>query len=114
MQPQPDNKKTKPQSPVLNPATDITLYRSPRTVTADNARLHRGTDVSAHKNPGGTISFYFRHWSMCPNRTSVGQLTTSDSAKHFIREQVGGMDPITGLLHGNLMEYLPGLYRDLK
>lgn len=125
MQPPRDNEW---QTLALNPATDIPLYRSPRNVPAGNARLHRGTDLFAHKAPGTRIYFYLWHWSMCDNETNVCQLTTADSAKHYIREQVRemvragdqahgmqtsgicGSDLVTGLEHENLMEYLPGLY----
>lgn len=100
------------RSLALNPVTDIPLYRSPRHAPGNNARLHRGTDVFAHAAPGGSIYFYLWHWSMCDSKTDICQLTTADSAKHFIREQVCGREVITGLEHEHLMEYLPGLYWD--
>ena len=94
----------------LNPVTDIPLYRSPRNSLADNGRLHRGTDLFAHKAPSSTIYFYLWHWSMCHNETDICQLTSEDSTIGFIRELWRTQVYVTGIEHDNLMEFLPDLY----
>lgn len=147
----------------LDPATDTPLYRSPRTGPGSTAaRVDRGTDLFAHTAPSGTVYFYFRHWcfvrvgdsnnekkppGFCESRpagTNICELTTADSAKHYLREQITGAgydgvvlnvparDPdmpasrtgqsavlhweavLEGLEYENLMTYLPGFYRDVR
>lgn len=94
----------------LNPATDIPLYRSPRYSLSDNARLHCGTDLFAHKAPSTRTYFYLWHWSTDSRETNICQITSEGSAIGFIRELWRTQVYVTGVKHEHLMKYLPDLY----
>ncbi|NMB79590.1 MAG: hypothetical protein GYA23_10920 [Methanomicrobiales archaeon] len=112
MQPEqnPDARHAEWRTLALNPATDIPLYRSPRNSLADNSRLHRGTDLLAHKAPSTCVYYYLWHWSVCANESNICQLTSEESAVGYIRELFRTEVVVTGLEHENLMDYLPDLY----
>jgi hypothetical protein len=92
----------------LDPATDNALYRSCRNVRGRAAE--RGTDLLAHISPAGTVCYYLWHWTTLPGRTGVIQLSSEESARHFLREQ--GASPVTG--EERLRELVPGIARQEK
>ena len=76
----------------LDAKSDSALYRSPRNSPGTGLPVERGTDLLVHRSPGGTLYYYFYHWSLYENETNICQITSKDSAREFILEHARQSD----------------------
>jgi hypothetical protein len=75
-----------------------------------NAGEKSGTDLFARKAPDGTVSYWLRDWSGRAGEMIACTPVPEDFAVRFIRGLNCTGEKVTGLEHGNLVEYLPDLY----